>query len=144
MTDDAMGHLLHNIFAAPAEPGPPYTHTFSPLAPDPAEAVAWLREQISWTFEYARTVAQRRPVNPARSHEMRDLLADCEAKRGLLDICERVIHEDEGHEYYSDGWSGLAVARITLRHLAFAYRHREGYAAHWSTPPTHTITEVAP
>lgn len=46
MTDDATGHLLHNIFAAPAEPGPPYTHTFSPLSPDPAEAVAWLRAQI--------------------------------------------------------------------------------------------------
>jgi Family of unknown function (DUF6221) len=46
MSDAAAGHLLHNIFAAPAEPGPPYTHTFSSLRPDPAEAVTWLRKQI--------------------------------------------------------------------------------------------------
>jgi hypothetical protein len=47
VSDDAAGHLLHNIFAAPAEPGPPYTHTLDLSPPDPAEAVAWLREQIA-------------------------------------------------------------------------------------------------
>lgn len=46
MTDDAAGHLLHNIFAVPSEPGPPYTHTVDLTPPDPAEAVAWLRGQI--------------------------------------------------------------------------------------------------
>jgi hypothetical protein len=47
MSDDAAGHLLHNIFAAPSEPGPPYTHTFDLSSPDPADAVEWLRKRIS-------------------------------------------------------------------------------------------------
>ena len=46
MSDDAMGHILHNILNPPAEPGPPYTHTLDLAPPDPAEAVAWLRKQI--------------------------------------------------------------------------------------------------
>jgi hypothetical protein len=46
MTDDAAGHLLHNILNPPSRPGPPYTHTIDLSPPDPAEAVAWLRKQI--------------------------------------------------------------------------------------------------
>ena len=75
------------------------------------------------------------------ANDPQDTIARCEAELALLDICERVIREDEGHEYYSDGWSGLAVARIALRFLAAGYRHREGYARFWGTPVTHTLTE---
>lgn len=178
MTPDAAGEMLHNIFAAPAEPGPPYTHTFAPLQPDPAQAVAWLRKQIEqrrylaqrtvelgnavhWTelsSGVLMTIAADAPqdnwdgVHPMgdssltrlmEANDPQDTIARCQAELAMLDICQRVIGEDEGHEYYSDGWSGLAVARIAIRFLAAAYRHHDGYAQFWGGPaPTHTITEA--
>jgi hypothetical protein len=68
-------------------------------------------------------------------HDPRSVVDDCQAKLGLLDFCERVIHEDGNHVPRSDGWAGLGVARFALGCVAYAYRHREGYAEHWERPP---------
>ena len=105
------------------------------------EAVAWLREQVTWSLDYARKNAARRPVNPMRSHEMRDLIADCEAHLALLDE-----HGDE-HMCFSnshdgntwDWWIGDCRVMTTL---ASAYRHREGYDRYWGEMVTHAITEA--
>jgi len=163
MSDDAAGHLLHNIFAAPAEPGPPYTHTIDLSPPDPAEAVAWLRGEINWSLDYARKNAARRPVNPMRSHEMRDLIAACEAHLALLDghhilssndrsedydefsvVSIGGANKDHGcvtcHYYGQGGIKGYGIC-WTVRYLASAYRHRDGYSRYWGDPVTHTITE---
>ena len=220
VSDDAMGHLLHNILAAPAESGPPYTHTFSPLSPDPDEAVAWLREQIEddkqaaliisnggfaperwdtdppgqvnperltqakavdalladddpafpldgyWVALYAwerendepetaRVRASdlpaaivndgRREADHIRRHDPLNTVADCEAKLAILDAClpdasmdEAVDNGDISAEEYV---STEAMGAIVLRLLAAGYRHRDGYARYWGTPPTHTLTE---
>ena len=39
-------------------------------------------------LDYARQNAARRPINPMRSHEMRDLIAGCEAELAILDEYE--------------------------------------------------------
>jgi Family of unknown function (DUF6221) len=82
----------------------------------------------TWREDVAALIAAKDP---------RDIIADCEAKLALLDLCGRVIADGEGREYHDDGWSGLAVARLSVRHLAFACRHRSGYAEHWSEAPSH-------
>ena len=64
-------------------------------------------------------------------HDPRDAIADCAAKLALLDFCCRVIADDEGHEYWSDGWAGLGVAKMAVGSVAASYRHREGYGKHW-------------
>lgn len=69
----------------------------------------------------------RREFDHIIRHDPRNAVADCEAKLALIDLCARVILDDEGHEYYSDGWSGLAVARLTLAFLAAGYKHHAGY-----------------
>jgi hypothetical protein len=123
------GEILHDILNPPSEPGPPYTHTLGPLAPDPAEAVAWLREQI----ESDRAAAPWRPW--ALRH---DVIADCEAKLALLDtVAEKVAACDGPDTIYIDE----CVARELVGILASGYQHRDGYATHWGTPPTHTITQ---
>jgi hypothetical protein len=83
--------------------------------------VAWLRRQAQSELAVANLGISTRAEGPLH------VIADCEAKLALIDLCTRVISDDEGHEYYSDGWSGLAVARLTLSFLAAGYRHREGY-----------------
>jgi hypothetical protein len=55
------------------------------------------------------------------------VLAECEAKRRTVNLCARVVEDDEGHNYYSDGWAGLQVAVTTLRFLALTYSDRPGY-----------------
>lgn len=85
------------------------------------EAVAWLRKQAQSELAVAQLGV------PTRAEEPHHVVADCEAKLGLIDLCVRVISDDEGREYHSDGWSGLAVARLTLAFLAAGYKHRAGY-----------------
>jgi hypothetical protein len=184
---DAAGEMLRNIFAAPAEPGPPYTHTIDLSPPDPAEAVAWLRGQLEgdkaaaeaatpgpWAWEatgekdssWAVGLVQDEDGNtlcgqiepgegividgvcegidghlPDATHialrNPADTIADCGAKLTLLD--EHSLSE------YGDGcrtcYGTLAYPCPTIRILAAACRHREGYDRYWGTPATHTLTE---
>lgn len=151
MTDDAAGHILHNILNPPAEPGPPYTHTFAPHEPDPAEALAWLREQITWWLDYARTNAARRPITSMRSHEMRNLIADCEAKLTILDLWQEASRSrwdlpegvaegrDPDERMRDDAVADTLDEVVSL--LAAGYRHCEGYDRYWGIPPTYTLTE---
>jgi hypothetical protein len=168
MTDDAIGHLLHNIFATPDGPGPPYTHTFDPSPPDPAEAVAWLREQVKMDHNRWRaTLAQVRPVEAggitvlpggfealAQFEDAQDHVADCEAKLAILDEHAAVWDDyrtadgDESDTRECEtceppGTPDNYPCR-TVRFLASAYRHRDGYDRYWGTPSTHTITEDGP
>jgi hypothetical protein len=59
------------------------------------------------------------------------VLAECEAKRQIVNLCARVVEDDEGNNYYSDGWAGLQVAVTTLRFLALPYSDRPGYRQEW-------------
>ena len=163
MSDDAMGHILHNILNPSAEPGPPYTHTLSPLSPDPAEAVAWLRREIESDLGRARHMLDKRGAHPDPRREMHDAIADCEAKLAILDG-HHILSRDHVGENYDEfsvvsiggankdhgcvtchyyGMGGVKGHGIcwTVRYLASAYRHREGYARFWGTPVTHTLTE---
>ena len=67
-------------------------------------------------------------------HDPLDALADCESKLSVLDLCERVIGDDE-HAHDDCGaassWTGLAIARLTVRRMAYGYRHRPGYNGDW-------------
>lgn len=77
----------------------------------------------------------RREVEHVIRHDPRNAAADCEAKLSVLDLCERVIGEDE-HAHEDCGaagsWTGLAVARLAVRRMAYGYRHRKGYReAEW-------------
>ncbi len=108
------------------------------------EAVKWLREQITGTLEYARQIAARRPINPMRSHEMRDLIARCAAELAILDAhafdttgkfgsegpprCTTCLSDRDGYE---EQWEADPWPCQTVRLLASGYRHREGYAEHW-------------
>lgn len=96
------------------------------------DLVTWLREQIAWTLDYARKNAARRPINPMRSHEMRDLIARCEAELAILD-------EHEARDKDADlmlgpntlrqrEWSGL---RLAIRLLGSGYQFRPGYREEW-------------
>ena len=59
------------------------------------------------------------------------LLREVEADRKLLSLCVQVISDDAGHEFYSDGWSGLTVAQRTVRQLAAVYSGHPGYRQEW-------------
>ena len=67
------------------------------------------------------------------ANDPQDTIARCEAELAILDMCAKVISDDEGHEYYSDGWAGLTVARHAIRYLLGAYKHRSGYDERWTT-----------
>ncbi len=104
------------------------------------EAVKWLREQIGWWLDYGRQNAARRPITPLRSHEMRDLVARCEAELAILDGCddqeswlESAREGEPGDPTLSLEWrEGFVAALRQVRELvASGYRHREGYAQHW-------------
>ena len=79
------------------------------------EAVKWLRGQVEADLSAAR--------------------ADCEAKLAILTAClpdasMEAALENGGistEEYVTAEVSGA----IVLRHLASAYRHRDGYAQRW-------------
>ena len=81
-----------------------------------AESVAWLRQVI----ERDRSLAW-----------LPDVVADCEAKLGILGVHDLWIGEEQsGHP--SLGAAACAI-NDAVRHLASAYRHRQGYAEHWGT-----------
>lgn len=65
------------------------------------------------------------------ANDPRDTIARCEAELAIVDLCARVIRDDEGERYWSDGWAGLGVAQMVLGGIASAYRHRAGYDTHW-------------
>lgn len=77
-------------------------------------------------------------------HDPRDVLARCDADLAIVDLCARVIREDEGQEYWSDGWAGLGVARVVLGGIAAAYRHRPGYGDHWPAAAGSAAGPVSP
>jgi len=54
-----------------------------------------------------------------------------DACRAILDLCATVISDDEGHEYWSDGWAGLTVAQRTMRQLAAVYSGHPDYRPEW-------------
>lgn len=63
------------------------------------------------------------------------VIARCGSELAILDLCERVIREDDGKHAACgavDAWSGLAVAKITLRFLAASYRRQDGYQKEWA------------
>lgn len=109
------------------------------------EAVKWLREQITGDLEYARANAARRPINPVRSYEMRDLIACCEAELAILDEhafdtlhkfgsdgprrCTTCLSDRDGYE---EQWEADLWPCQTMRLLASGYKHRDGYAEHWA------------
>ena len=86
------------------------------------------REQIAKDLDDAQKNAARRPITPMRSHEMRDLIARCEASLAILDEYEArdsdvdlmlgpdVLRQRE--------WCGL---RLAVRLLAAGYKHCPGY-----------------
>lgn len=68
------------------------------------------------------------------ANDPRDTINRCESELAMLDLCERVIREDE-HAHDDCGaaasWTGFAVARLNLRLMASGYRHRKGYREEW-------------
>lgn len=149
-SDSAAGQMLRSIFGTPAEPGPPYTHTLDLTPPGPAGAVKWLRSEIESDLGRARYILDKRGAHPDPRREMHDAVADCEAKLAILDE-----HRPEQGRDESDGdltlicWVcvddrmyGYPYPCKTVRLLAAGYRHREGYAGHWGTPPMYTITQA--
>jgi hypothetical protein len=82
VSDEAAGEMLRNVLNPPPEPGPPYLHTLS--APDPEEAVKWLREQVEGDRAAAvaacdgnmETAAWRLRDHPGDSAFVRDGLGD--------------------------------------------------------------------
>jgi hypothetical protein len=61
------------------------------------------------------------------------VLREIEAKRKLVNHLVAVVADDEGMPYYSDGHSGLAVAKRSLRLLALPYSDRAGFREEWKT-----------
>ena len=120
------------------------------------EMLSWLREAITWWLDYARQNAARRPITPMRSHEMRGLIARCEAELAILDEHYILFNGDrnEKYEQYSimpppfppedcgcvtchyasrGGVNGYGICR-TVRILAAGYRHHPGWAeAGWAS-----------
>jgi hypothetical protein len=112
-------------------------------------AVAWLRQVIEG--DKARW---QDPVMCAALDEIRDRIADCEAKLGLLDEHYILAAGDQNpayedfsvyyrspsddcdfgcvccHYYAQGAVRNFGYCR-TVRLLASGYRHREGYAEHW-------------
>jgi Family of unknown function (DUF6221) len=79
----------------------------------------------------------RREADHIRRQDPFNTVARCEAELAIVDLCERVIRDDEGEQLWSDGWAGLGVAKLNLAAVASGYRHRPGYAEHWGeTAPT--------
>ena len=59
------------------------------------------------------------------------VLREVGAARAMLDLCERVIRDDDGHDYYSDGWAGLGVAKFALGCLSAPYSDHPDYRPDW-------------
>ena len=127
-------------------------------------AMTWLREQVTGTLEYARKNADRRPINPMRSHEMRDLTARCEAELAAIGEHRLVIAAPGGGWYHAPWrilveeptWERLwgLTSGVTeehcracrcrfpcpvLRLAASGYRHRDGYPAHWASAAPYKV-----
>lgn len=78
-------------------------------------------------------------------HDPRDVLADCEAKLAILDLCEAMlpVGDECKDEHYQDGrdddeiMRDEAVAELAediLSLMADGYKHRDGWADHWACP----------
>jgi Family of unknown function (DUF6221) len=67
--------------------------------------------------------------------DARTELREAESMRAILKLCAEVIGDDAGHEYYSDGWAGLTVARRTAAHLAAIWSDHPGYRQEWKPEP---------
>jgi hypothetical protein len=79
-------------------------------------------------------------------HDPQAAIADCEAKLAILDEHGPFDPASEWLSGYCRTCGELDHHRVawpcrTVRLLASAYQHRDGYATHWGTPPTHTFTQ---
>jgi hypothetical protein len=91
------------------------------------EGTGWLREQITGRLGYARKIAAMRPIK-VTPNRMADLIATCEAELAILDEHEARGWQlgDRVHDCQWETWPCL-----TIRHLASAYRHKDGYGKFW-------------
>jgi hypothetical protein len=64
-------------------------------------------------------------------HDPARVLREVDSLRKIVDDLAAVIADDEGMGYYSDGHSGLATAKRTLRLLAAIFSDRPGYREEW-------------
>jgi hypothetical protein len=64
-------------------------------------------------------------------HDPAQVLREVETKRRIIDDLAAVISDDEDMGYFSDGHSGLAVAKRTLNYLALPYADHPGYRKEW-------------
>jgi hypothetical protein len=64
-------------------------------------------------------------------HDPARVLREVDSLRKIVDDLAAVIADDEGMGYYSDGHSGLATAKRTLRLLAAIFDDRPGYREEW-------------
>lgn len=76
----------------------------------------------------------RREVDHVIRHDPQTEADRAESLLAVLDLCERVI-ADDAREHDDCGaassWTALAVARHTLRRLAYGYRSRPGWRKEW-------------
>ena len=76
-------------------------------------------------------------VKPQSDHiaanDPASVLADIAADRAVLNLCARVIEDDEGHVRYSDGWAGLQVAERVARLRAARFASHPQWQARWTT-----------
>ena len=120
---------------------------------DGTAAITWLRQQIEGDLTRARHILDVRGAHPDPRREMHDAIADCEAKLEILCWHHILTSDDTDYEefsiyrfpshpydfgcvcchYYAQGAVRNYGYCGTVKALASAYRHREGYAGHWGT-----------
>jgi len=105
------------------------------MTPNADAAMAWLRQQIE-DDKAAAKVATAGPWHEngmairggPRSYAPQDVIADCDAKLAILEE-----HPESNEGAGCGGCQHWPWPCPTLRLLASAYRHRDGYAGHWGT-----------
>ena len=59
------------------------------------------------------------------------VLREVEAERKILALCKQITSDDEGREYWSDGWGGLRVAKLVLARMAAVWSDHPDYDEAW-------------
>lgn len=65
------------------------------------------------------------------ANDPKSTLADITADRAVLSLCASVIEDDGGHVRYSDGWSGLQVAKRIAKIRVARFASHPGYKETW-------------
>ena len=76
----------------------------------------------------------RREFDHIRRHDPQDVIADCEAKLGLIEAHDKPTHYcplPALPSKHGQLWTPEEGPCWTLHLLARAYKHRDGYAEHW-------------